>query len=398
MNNLILKYLILIFTLLFLCGLNVSCQSNEHQQSQYDFTKIHEIILSAIKDSAFPGAVVLVSNDGGVIYEKVFGHFTYDDTSAAVTKNTIYDIASLTKVIATTTAVMICYDNNLFELDDPVEKYISDFAQNGKENVTIKNLLLHNSGLPAFKRFYNNYSSADEIINDIYKMPLSDEIINDIYKMPLSYETESKTVYSDLGFITLQKIIEQVTGKEFDVFCKEEIFIPLQMNSTFFNPPDSLQYKIAPTEYDNSWRNKLVWGKVHDETSVLLNGVAGHAGLFSTAQDISNLLILLLNDGAFDGNQIIKSATVKLFTTRYSDKSTRALGWDTKSGEGSSAGELFDTTSFGHTGFTGTSVWVDPTREIFVVLLTNRVYPTRENKKLYKVRPALHNAVINTLD
>jgi CubicO group peptidase (beta-lactamase class C family) len=216
--------------------------------------------------------------------------------------------------------------------------------------------------------------------------------------MPLSYETESKTVYSDLGFITLQKIIEQVTGKEFDVFCKEEIFIPLQMNSTFFNPPDSLQYKIAPTEYDNSWRNKLVWGEVHDETALLLNGVAGHAGLFSTAQDISNLLILLLNDGAFDGNQIIKSATVKLFTTRYSDKSTRALGWDTKSGEGSSAGELFDTTSFGHTGFTGTSVWVDPTKDLFVVFLTNRIYPTRKNKKLYKVRPALHDAIINALD
>jgi CubicO group peptidase (beta-lactamase class C family) len=374
MNRLRLKYTLLIFTGVFLIGLNVSCQDSKHRQIEYDFLQIDEIIQSAIKDSAFPGSVVLVSKEGKVIYEKAFGHLTYDDTSAAVTKNTIYDIASLTKVIASTTAVMICYDKNLFSLDDPVAKYITEFSQNGKEKVTIKNLLLHNSGLPAFKRFYNNYSSADEIINDIYKMPLS-------------YETESKTVYSDLGFITLQKIIEQVTGKEFDVFCKEEIFIPLQMNSTFFNPPDSLQYKIAPTEYDNSWRNKLVWG----ETSVLLNGVAGHAGLFSTAQDISNLLILLLNDGAFDGNQIIKSAT-------YSDKSTRALGWDTKSGEGSSAGELFDTTSFGHTGFTGTSVWVDPTREIFVVLLTNRVYPTRENKKLYKVRPALHNAVINTLD
>jgi CubicO group peptidase (beta-lactamase class C family) len=385
MNRLRLKYTLLIFTGVFLIGLNVSCQDSKHRQIEYDFLQIDEIIQSAIKDSAFPGSVVLVSKEGKVIYEKAFGHLTYDDTSAAVTKNTIYDIASLTKVIASTTAVMICYDKNLFSLDDPVAKYITEFSQNGKEKVTIKNLLLHNSGLPAFKRFYNNYSSADEIINDIYKMPLS-------------YETESKTVYSDLGFITLQKIIEQVTGKEFDVFCKEEIFIPLQMNSTFFNPPDSLQYKIAPTEYDNSWRNKLVWGKVHDETSVLLNGVAGHAGLFSTAQDISNLLILLLNDGAFDGNQIIKSATVKLFTTRYSDKSTRALGWDTKSGEGSSAGELFDTTSFGHTGFTGTSVWVDPTKDLFVVFLTNRIYPTRKNKKLYKVRPALHDAIINALD
>ena len=385
MNSLRLKYLLLVFTSVFLRGLNVSCQDNNHEQTNYDFTQVDEIIQSAIKDSAFPGSVVLVSKDRKIIYEKSFGHLTYDDTSAAVNINTIYDIASLTKVIATTTAVMICYDKNLFSLNDPVAKYIPEFAQNGKENVTVKNLLLHNSGLPAFKRFYKNYSSADEVINDIYRTPLS-------------YETGSKTVYSDLGFIILAKIVEQVTGKRFDTFCNEEIFNPLQMNSTFFNPPDSLKYKIAPTEFDNNWRNKLVWGKAHDETASLLNGVAGHAGLFSTAKDISNLLQLLLDDGTFDGNQIIKSATVKLFTTRYSDKSTRALGWDTKSTKKSSAGNLFDITSFGHTGFTGTSVWVDPTKEVFVVFLTNRIYPTRENKKLYEVRPLLHNAVINALD
>jgi CubicO group peptidase (beta-lactamase class C family) len=385
MSSLRLKYMLVIFAAVLLCGLNVSCQDNKQLQSEYNFTRVDEIIMSAIKDSAFPGAVVLISKDGNIIYEKAFGHLTYDDTSATATLNTIYDIASLTKVIATTTAVMICYDKKLFSLDDPVAKYIPEFAQNGKEKVTIKNLLLHNSGLPAFKRFYKNYSSAGEVINDIYKTPLS-------------YEPGSKTVYSDLGFITLARIVEQVTGKGFDVFCKEEFFILLQMNSTFFNPPDSLQYKIAPTEYDNYWRNKLVWGKVHDETSALLNGVAGHAGLFSTAEDISNLLQLLLTGGTFKEHQIIKPMTVKLFTTRYSDKSTRALGWDTKSEEKSSAGNLFDITSFGHLGFTGTSVWVDPTRELFVVLLTNRVYPTRKNKKLFKVRPLLQDAVINALD
>jgi CubicO group peptidase (beta-lactamase class C family) len=189
-----------------------------------------------------------------------------------------------------------------------------------------------------------------------------------------------------------------VTGQRFDVFCKDWIFIPLQMNSTFFNPADSIIYNIAPTEYDNSWRNKLVWGEVHDETALLLNGVAGHAGLFSTAKDLSNLLLLLLNGGTFNDHKIIKPTTVKLFSTRYSDKSTRALGWDTKSRGKSSAGNLFDLTSIGHTGFTGTSVWVDPTKDLFVVFLTNRIYPTRKNKKLYKVRPALHDAIINALD
>jgi len=379
------KLMLIIFAVLLLCALNVSCQNNNNQQSEYDFIQVDEIIQLAIKDSAFPGAVILISKEGKIIYEKAFGHLTYDDTSATVTINTIYDIASLTKVIATTTAVMICYDKNLFSLDDPVAKYLPEFSQNGKEKVTIKNLLLHNSGLPAFKRFYKIFSSADEIIKDIYKTALS-------------YKPGSKTVYSDLGFITLTKIVEQVTGKGFDVFCKEEIFIPLQMNSTFFNPPDSLIYKIAPTEYDNYWRNKLVWGEVHDETASLLNGVAGHAGLFSTAKDLSNLLQMLLDGGRYKNIQLIIPETVKLFTNRYSDKSTRLLGWDTKSGEKSSAGNLFDITSFGHTGFTGTSVWIDPTRNLFLVFLTNRVYPTRENKKLYKVRPALHDEVINALN
>ncbi|MCZ6703305.1 MAG: serine hydrolase [Ignavibacteria bacterium] len=385
MNNLILKYLLLTFLLALLFGFNVSCQDNNHQNNKYDFTNIDKIIQSAITDNAFPGAVVLVSKEGKRIYEKAFGHLTYEDSSAVVTTNTIYDIASLTKVIATSTAAMICYDRNLFDLDNPVSNYIPDFALNGKENVTIKNLLLHNSGLPSFKPFYKKYSSPDKVINDIYSTVLQ-------------YQPGTKTIYSDLGIITLAKVIEKVTGKSLDDFSQEEIFKPLVMNSTLFNPADSLKYKIAPTEYDDYWRNKLVWGKVHDETSFLLNGVAGHAGLFSTASDISHLLLMLLNEGNYNSKRIIKEKTIQLFTKRYSQQSTRALGWDTKSNTGSSAGDLFDSTSFGHLGFTGTSVWIDPTRELFVVFLTNRVNPTRENIKLYKVRPALHNAIIKAIE
>ena len=385
MNNLILKYLLLTFLLALLFGFNVSCQDNNHQNNRYDFTKIDKVIQSAITDNAFPGAVVLVSKEGKIIYEKAFGHLTYDDTSAVVTTNTIYDIASLTKVIVTTTAAMICYDRNLFDIDDTVSNYIPDFALNGKENVTIKNLLLHNSGLPSFKPFYKKYSSPDDVISDIYSTPLQ-------------YKPGTKTIYSDLGIITLAKVIERVTGKSLDDFSQEEIFKPLDMNSTYFNPPDSLKYKIAPTEYDDYWRNKLVWGEVHDETASMLNGVAGHAGLFSTASDISHLLLMLLDEGNYSSKRIINTETIQLFTKRYSQQSTRALGWDTKSNTGSSAGDLFDSTSFGHLGFTGTSVWIDPTRDLFVVFLTNRVYPTRENKKLYKVRPALHNTIIKAIE
>ncbi|MCH7722103.1 MAG: serine hydrolase [Bacteroidetes bacterium] len=385
MNNLILKYLLLTFLLALLFGFNVSCQDNNHQNNRYDFTKIDKVIQSAITDNAFPGAVVLVSKEGKIIYEKAFGHLTYDDTSAVVTTNTIYDIASLTKVIVTTTAAMICYDRNLFDIDDTVSNYIPDFALNGKENVTIKNLLLHNSGLPSFKPFYKKYSSPDDVISDIYSTPLQ-------------YKPGTKTIYSDLGIITLAKVIERVTGKSLDDFSQEEIFKPLDMNSTYFNPPNSLKYKIAPTEYDDYWRNKLVWGEVHDETASMLNGVAGHAGLFSTAPDISHLLLMLLDEGNYSSKRIINTETIQLFTKRYSQQSTRALGWDTKSNTGSSAGDLFDSTSFGHLGFTGTSVWIDPTRDLFVVFLTNRVYPTRENKKLYKVRPALHNTIIKAIE
>lgn len=374
------KYSTLLLTILVL-GFT-SCKS---QNKHPDFSSIDTLINFSIEDKAFPGAVVIISKNNKIIYEKGFGHLTYDDTSAVVTKNTIYDLASLTKVIATTTATMLCYDKKLFSLDNRVSKFISGFGNNGKEKITIKNLLLHNSGLPASLLFYKNTKNETEVLKEIYSCKLL-------------YKPGSKMVYSDLGMILMGKIIEKVTGKRLDKFCKEEIFDPLGMKSTYFNPPDSLKYKIAPTEVDDYWRHRLIWGEVHDETASLLNDVAGHAGLFSTAEDISKLINVLLNKGEFNGKQFIKSETVKLFTTKYSNQSTRALGWDTKSEEHSTAGDMFSMKSFGHTGFTGTSVWVDPTRDLFVIFLTNRVYPTRENHKISKVRPALHNLVIELTD
>jgi CubicO group peptidase (beta-lactamase class C family) len=353
-------------------------------QNNYNFTKVENVITEAINDSSFPGAVILISKDGEIQFYKVFGNYTYDEDSREVEKNTIYDLASLTKVIATTTAAMICFDRKLFSLDDKVKNYIPSFASNNKENITIKSLLLHNSGLPSWKKFWELYNNPEDLLNDIY----SSELI---------YETGTKTVYSDLGIIVLAKIIEKVTGKSLSDFCKEEIFTPLEMKDTYFNPPDSLKNRIAPTELDNYWRKRLLIGEVHDETSSLLKGVAGHAGLFSTAEDIHKVLITLLNNGSFKGKQIINSSTVELFTKK-SDNSYRALGWDTRSPEGSSSGKFFSEKSFGHTGYTGTSAWVDPLKKIVVVFLTNRVYPTRENIKIIKVRPRLHDAVIKVFE
>ncbi len=257
-------------------------------------------------------------------------------------------------------------------------EYISGFAVNGKENVTIKNLLLHNSGLPVWKKYYGTDNKPEDILNDIYNSRLQ-------------YQTGTKTVYSDLGMITLAKVIEKVSGKPFNVFCNEEIFKPLGMSNTFFNPHDSLKYRIAPTEIDNYWRKELVHGNVHDENAQMLNGVAGHAGLFSTADDISKLIRIYTGDSSVNGKKFFNTSTVKIFTKKHTD---RALGWDIKSSRGSSAGTLFGDNSFSHTGFTGTSVWIDPDKNLFVVFLTNRVYPSRENKKIIRIRPALHNEII----
>ncbi len=353
------------------------------QSTRINFSNVDKLIEQAIADSVFPGAVLLISKEGKTIYKNAYGNYTYDKHSSKVTLNTIYDLASLTKIVATTTAAMICIDENLFQLNDKVINYIPEFDNNGKGKITIKNLLMHNSGLPAYKRFYKLYSNADDVITDIYNTKLV-------------YKTGTKTVYSDLGMIVLQKIIEKVTGKSLDEFSEEKIFKPLMMKRTMFNPPDSIKNEIAPTEFDDYWRHKQLQGEVHDETASQLNGVSGNAGLFSTAGDLAEFLKMILQKGVFNNKRIIKSNTVKLFTKKQPD-SERALGWDIKSPEKSSAGNFFSPQSFGHTGYTGTSFWVDPIKKVFVVFLTNRVYPTRRNRKIIKFRPKLHDEIIRSI-
>ena len=373
------------FILLSILFISFGCAQQKSEDEKFDFTGVDSIIYNGITEKAFPGAALLINLDGKIIYKKGFGKFTYESDSPDVKPSTIYDLASLTKVIATTTAAMICIDRKYFTLDDKVEKFIPDFKANDKENITIRNLLLHNSGLPAWEKFYDKNLTKDQILSDIYSSKLG-------------YKTGSKTVYSDLGMIVLGKVIEKVTNSSLDKFCKKEIFEPLGMNDTYFNPPDSVKYKIPPTENDIYWRNRLIKGEVHDETASLLGGVSGHAGLFSNVEDLAKFLLLILNKGIYKNKRIINSETVELFTKRQSQESSRALGWDTKSETGSSAGNLFGTNSFGHTGFTGTSIWVDPDRNLFVVFLTNRVYPSREKNKLLSIRPKLHDAVIRAID
>ena len=344
------------------------------------FKEVDGFINKAIIDSAFPGAVLLVAQDGEIIHEKSYGNFTYDYSSQEVSTNTIFDLASVSKVIGTTTAAMMLIDREQLNLDDKVIEHLPEFNNNGKEDITIRNLLLHNSGLAPFKKYYDVYSTAEEVINDI--MNLTPE-----------QEPGSKYVYSDLGMITLQKVIEKISGQSLGKFLEENLFNPLAMSSTMYNPPIELKDNCMPTELDDFWRIRQLQGEVHDERAYMLNGVAGHAGLFSTAGDLARFLQMFLQKGNYQGRQYIKPETIEMFTKRQSDQSTRGLGWDTKSPEGSSAGKYFSPLSYGHTGYTGTSVWTDPTKNLFVVLLTNRVYPTRNNNKLSKVRPLIHDAI-----
>lgn len=348
------------------------------------FSGVDSIVDKGIKEKAYPGAVLLVGRTNGIVYQKAYGRFTYENTSKPVQPNTIFDLASVTKVVATTTATMMCLDRKLFQLDDKVAEYIPDFGARGKDKVTIRNLLLHNSGLRAFDAYYKKYTMPEQVLAAIY----DDSLV---------YTTGTKTTYSDLGIITLGKLIERVTGRGLDVFCNEEIFVPLGMDSTFFNPPVAFRQLIMPTEYDDYWRNRQLQGEVHDEAASLLGGVAGHAGLFSTAEDIAQLLLLLLNKGVVNEQCLIREETISDFTTRQNQESTRGLGWDTKSETKSSAGSKFSMQSFGHTGYTGTSVWVDKNNGVFVVFLTNRVFPTRNNLKLSDIRPVLHDAVMKAI-
>lgn len=369
-------------TLWFTACFYIQAQQNIYQpdSSSFIFSEVDSLIENAINDSAFPGAVLLVSKDGRIVHERAYGHYIYDVSSPKVTTDAIFDLASVSKVISTTTSTMMLIDRGKLNLDDKVIKYLPEFNNNDKKNITIRNLLLHNSGLAAFKKYYDVYSTAEEVINDI--MNLTPE-----------QEPGSKYVYSDLGMITLQKVLERISGEILNKFLEKNLFSPLGMNSTMYNPPPELKDNCMPTELDDFWRMRLLQGEVHDERAYMLNGVAGHAGLFSTANDLSKFLQMILQKGNYQERQYIKPETIELFTKKQSDQSSRGLGWDTKSPEGSSAGSLFSILSYGHTGYTGTSVWTDPTKNLFVILLTNRVYPTRNNNKISKVRPLVHDAI-----
>jgi CubicO group peptidase (beta-lactamase class C family) len=298
-------------------------------------------------------------------------------------ERTLWDLASLTKVVGMTTAMMQLVEQDRVELDAPVVRYIPEFTGPGKERVTIRHLLTHSSGLPSWRPLYKEATAPDTAISIVFATPLD--------TLP-----GARMVYSDLGAILLGKVVERVSGESLDAYLSRNVFGPLGMTSTMYRPDPSLRPRIAPTEYD-PWRQRQIHGEVHDENAFMLGGVSGHAGLFSTAGDLARFARMMLAGGTLDGVRVVRASTIAQFTAiQDPGLSHRALGWETPSGR-NSAGSRMSARAFGHTGFTGTSLWMDPEAGVFVILLSNRVNPSRQNTRIGLVRTALADAVMAAL-
>jgi beta-N-acetylhexosaminidase len=350
----------------------------------------YEVIEKGVKDKAFPGATLAVGFRGQVAIH-AFGKLSYDAKSPAVKPTTMYDIASLTKVVATTTLVAKLAEGDFavpLDLDAKVERYLPEWAggpqPEWRHRVTVRHLLTHTSGLPPFKEYWRTSKSKQDTLTKIFAEPLE-------------YEPGTKEVYSDLGIILMAEIIERLTGRKLDDLASSFIFSPLGMKDSMYKAPKKLWPTIAPTEVDNNYRHRLIQGEVHDENAFAIGGVSGHAGVFSTAPDLAAFCQMLLNGGVYAHQRILRRATLAQFTTpQQLSGGSRTLGWAVPT-PGGLSGHYFSAHSFGHTGFTGTSIWIDPDRQLFVVFLTNRVHPARENQKIQQVRRDLHDAVMQAL-
>lgn len=346
----------------------------------------------AVKDGVFPGGVLLVDFKGEIVHHAAYGFASLTPTHSPTTVTTLYDLASLTKPLAATLAVMLLVQDQHLTLDRPIYQYLPQLNDMKLGQATAGHLLSHSAGLPAWKPYYLEYDNIDwsNIRQSIYDR---------IHREELEYPVGARMVYSDLGFMLLTELVETISGKNLAEFCLSRIFIPLDAEDTFFIAPtgpvcSSPQHErvYAATE-DDSWRGRVLCGEVHDENAYVLGGIAGHAGLFGTASDVLKIVREYVA-AVKEKGQILRADLARLSVTRqdHVSDSTRALGWDTPS-DASSSGRYFSDKSFGHLGFTGTSIWVDPTMDLIVVLLTNRVHPSRDNNRIREFRPQLHDLI-----
>jgi CubicO group peptidase (beta-lactamase class C family) len=321
-------------------------------------------------------------------YNQGYGYQDYSKTRD-VKETDVYDVASITKIMATTAATMKLIDEGKLSLDDRVSTFIPEFDTSEKKKITIRDILLHQSGLPPFRVYVDSIQSRSEIIEAIKNEPLT-------------YKPGSQYVYSDLGMILLAEIIHEVSGQRLDRYTRNEFYFPMNMYSTFFNPAQNSSWlvsRISPTEIDTVFNRGLVRARVHDERAYFMDGVAGHAGLFSSTIDMAKFSTMLLNEGTYSGRQYLKPETIEQFTTLQSKKSGRGLGFDRKSPDGfTTAGQLASDDTFGHLGFTGTSLWIDREKNMAVILLTNRTYPNRSyGKRISEIRARVADAAYSAI-
>ncbi|HEY6768648.1 MAG TPA: serine hydrolase [Candidatus Sulfotelmatobacter sp.] len=370
------------------------------------FLSAFSVLEEAITRHAFPAASIAVTYRGRLVALKAFGRFTYQSASenspvASVNVGRLFDLASVTKVVATTTATMILYERGLVDLDAPVSAIIPEFVLGPerdarRHDVSLRMLLAHSSGLPAYERLYRKAATRDELLHRAFTTPLT-------------ADPGMRAEYSDIGFIILGAALERISGESLDRFCQQEIFSRLVMIGTTFNPAAEMRLLIPPTAEEKlltgtgaSGLSRLgapaphvIQGTVQDENARVLGGVAGHAGVFSTAEDVARFALAML-DG---GRPILRPETVALFTRREHAPAgtSRALGWDTPSAP-SQSGKYFGPTAFGHLGYTGTSLWIDPVRQVSITLLTNRTWPDCSSQEIKQVRPKFHDAVVEAIE
>jgi uncharacterized protein YbbC (DUF1343 family)/CubicO group peptidase (beta-lactamase class C family) len=365
-------------------GKHKSAAASDKVSSNPKLSVVDAIVLDAIHDGQIPGAVVLVGHDGHVIYRKAFGNRALEPRREAMTVDTIFDVASLTKVVATTTAVMQLVQKGEVRVNDPMAKYLPEFADNGKADITVRNLLTHFSGLREDFDLDPPWQGREAG----YRLAFAEKP---------TYPPGSRFLYSDTNFITLAALVERVSGTTLDDYCAKKIFTPLRMTHTRFLPPAAWRPKIAPTEYDEN--GKMLRGIVHDPRARRMGGVAGHAGLFSTADDLSKFASDLLQ-----GSAILSPEMVEKMTTPQQPPTAQVLrgfGWDIDSPFSSNRGDLLPVGSFGHTGFTGTSLWIDPTTQTYIILLSNAVHPRGKGSAVAlrsKVATAVAAALPLTVD
>jgi serine-type D-Ala-D-Ala carboxypeptidase len=359
------------------------------------FAPAFAVLDKGIAQRAFPGAAVSVVWRGELVALKGFGRFTYDPDSPTVSAETIFDLASLTKVLATTPMAMLLYKRGELDLDAPVVSLAPPFDTGDvrRRQVTVRMLLAHSSGLPAYAKLWEKIgmdTGSAAYAQEEHRLA----VVRAAMETPLEADPGTRAEYSDVGFIILGDILERIAGERLDRFCKREIFRELYMTHSLFCPVEQIMHTKPPTENDQTFRHRVIQGEVQDENAWVMRGIAGHAGLFAPALDVARFAACMLAGGP----PILRRDTVELFTRRETSPpgTSRALGWDTPSPP-SQSGQYFSPRSFGHLGYSGTSLWIDPERELAVTLLTNRTWPDRRSQAIKQIRPKFHDALAEGL-